>query len=80
MLELKVPKKLADPKLKRSSDELMKSIERNYGWLAIEYVQWVINNKDEVIEVTIGNTEQARSTRRVGIGKQVPGQQGVPRR
>ena len=26
----------------------MKSIERNYGWLAIEYVQWVINNKDEV--------------------------------
>ena len=48
MLELKVPKKLADPKLKRSSDELMKSIERNYGWLAIEYVQWVINNKDEV--------------------------------
>ena len=46
LLELKVPQKLVDPKLKRHADELLKAIERNYGWLAVEYVQWVINNRD----------------------------------
>ena len=46
LLELKVPQKLVDPKLKRHADELLKAIERNYGWLAVEYVQWVINNRE----------------------------------
>ena len=57
----------------------MKSIERNYGWLAIEYVQWVINNKDEVSRLLLET--QNRLDQHAGLEWQTgSGQQGVPRR
>ena len=32
---------------KKVTDKLFEEVKVNYGWLGIEFVQWVMNNKEE---------------------------------
>lgn len=49
LLEIDVPSLIKpDPKLKTVTDALWTDVQKNYGWFAEEYIQWVINNKDTV--------------------------------
>jgi|TARA_R110000744_G_scaffold190991_2_gene310256 hypothetical protein len=48
MLELKVDKSIKDPSLTPQTDKLFKDIKENYGWAGVPYIQYVINNKEEI--------------------------------
>ena len=54
MLELIVDKSLSDPSIKPQTDKLFTAITRNYGWVGIRYIQYVIQNKD-AIQKTLEN-------------------------
>jgi|TARA_R110000744_G_scaffold40431_1_gene91701 hypothetical protein len=48
MLEIKVDKSLKDPSLKPITDKIFADIKSNYGWLGPKFIQYIINNRDEV--------------------------------
>jgi len=48
MLEIKVDKSLKDPSIKPITDKIFADIKSNYGWFGPKFIQYVINNRDEV--------------------------------
>tara|TARA_R110002020_G_scaffold259120_1_gene473048 strand:+ start:3604 stop:6429 length:2826 start_codon:yes stop_codon:yes gene_type:complete len=50
MLEISVDKSLKDPSLKAETDALFERITKNYGWIAIRYIQYIISHRRQVEE------------------------------
>ena len=47
LLEISVPDMQLTTEDKKVTDKLFEEVKVNYGWLGIEFVQWVMNNKEE---------------------------------
>lgn len=54
LFEIQVPEMVIDTESKKVTDKLFEEVKVNYGWLGIEFVQWVMNNKEEVRKVVDG--------------------------
>lgn len=54
LFEIQVPEMVIDTESKKITDKLFEEVKVNYGWLGIEFVQWVMNNKEEVRNVVDG--------------------------
>lgn len=54
LFEIQVPEMVIDTESKKVTDKLFEEVKVNYGWLGTEFVQWVMNNKEEVRKVVDG--------------------------
>jgi len=66
LFEIKVPKMIFDPADVQKTAELHEDLKLHYGHIGPEYIQWIINNREEALATVRG--VKARLDKAAGLG------------
>ena len=66
LFEIKVPKMIFDPEDVQKTAELHEDLKQHYGHIGPEYIQWIINNREEALATVRG--VKARLDKAAGLG------------